>query len=601
MPQDKKKIVPINYTNRDFNSIKESLVSYAKKYYPERYKDFSEAGFGSLLIDTVAYVGDIMSFYLDYQTNESFLQTSIEYENVLKHANQLGYKFQGIATSFGEIELYVTIPATPNGIGPDMSYAPIIGKGTTFTSTSGVPFALLDDVVFSEASEIIVASVSQDAASIPTHYALKAKGNVISGMLKTQSITMGDYERFPRVKINDFDVVEIISVMDSQGNQYYEVDNLSQDIIYKSVATKNEDQNTTPFILKPFPVPRRFVTMNDYPFMYLQFGYGQENDLTTEEVLDSSKVSLNLHGKNYISEPSFDPTNLIKTDKLGISPSNTALTILYRKNGRENVNIASNTLTNISNPIVNFDNIQNLIFSRVTEVIESLEVVNREPIVGDVSLPTIEEIKYRTYGMISSQSRAVTREDYLSLIYNMPAKFGSVKRATIAQDINSFKRNLNIYTVSEDSAGNLINSNMTLKNNLKTWITKNKMINDTIDILDAKIVNVGIEFEIMADDFANKFEVLNAAILELSAHVSSAKYNIGESIRVSDLYRKMKNIDGLLDVINVKIVKKTGIIYSSVDFDVAENTSMDGRLVSAPIDHIFEFKYPNLDIVGKVK
>jgi hypothetical protein len=601
LPHDKKKKVPINYTDRDFNSIKDSLVSHAKRYYPDRYKDFSSAGFGSLLLDTVAYVGDVLSFYLDYQTNESFLETSIEYNNVLKHARQSGYKFQGVATSYGEVELYATVPALDNGIGPDMSYAPVIGRGTTFTSTGGIPFTLLEDVVFSNASEIIVASVSNDAASLPTHYALKAMGTVISGFVKTQTISIADYQRFPKLKINDFDVVEVISVFDTDGNQYYEVDNLSQDIVYRSVANKSEDKITTPFILKPFPVPRRFVTSYELPFMYMQFGYGTDENMNIEESLDSSKVALNLYGKNYISDSAFDPTNLIKSDKLGIVPSNTTLTVVYRKNGASNVNIAANTLTSIVRPIVNFEDSQNLVFTKASEVIQSIQVRNPNPISGDVSLPSVEEVKYRAYGMISSQSRAVTREDYLSLIYNMPSKFGAIKRASVVQDVNSFKRNLNIYTISENQNGNLSSPTATLKKNLKTWLSRNKMINDTIDILDAKIVNVGIQFEIMADDHVNKYDILNQAISALASEVSISKYNIGEPIRVSNFYRTLKNIDGLLDVVSIKIVKKVGTDYSSVDFDIKENTSLDGRLVGIPMDHIFEFKFPNLDIVGKVK
>ena len=183
----------------------------------------------------------------------------------------------------------------------------------------------------------------------------------------------------------------------------------------------------------------------------------------------------------------------------------------------------------------------------------------------------------------------------------MPSKFGAIKRASVVQDVNSFKRNLNIYTISENQNGNLSLPTTTLKNNLKTWLSRNKMINDTIDILDAKIVNVGIQFEIMADDYVNKYDILNQAISALASEVSISKYNIGEPIRVSNFYRTLKNIDGLLDVISIKIVKKVGTDYSSVDFDIKENTSLDGRLVGIPMDHIFEFKFPNLDIVGKVK
>ena len=282
-------------------------------------------------------------------------------------------------------------------------------------------------------------------------------------------------------------------------------------------------------------------------------------------------------------------------------PSNTNLTVVYRQNGSSNVNVAAKSLNTIQSPIVNFNNYQNLDFKKVSAVVDSLEAINDHPITGDTSLPSVEEIKYRAYGMASSQSRAVTREDYLSLIYNMPPKFGSIKRAAVIQDTNSFKRNLNIYVISEDNSSKLINCNSSLKNNLKTWLSRNKMINDTIDILDAKIVNYGIEFEVISENQSNKFDVLNAAIQALVTKSSTSKYNIGESIRVGDFYKALKDIDGLLDVVNIRIVKKTGTIYSSVDFNINDYTSLDGRLITLPMDYIFEIKYPTLDIVGKVK
>ena len=601
MPYQKnKKIVPINYVSRDFDSIKDSLVDHAKRYYSDRFKDFSEASFGSLMIDTAAYIGDVLSFYLDYQANESFLETSIEYNNVLKHARQMGYKFQGVSTSYGTVTLFLTIPAKTNGIGPDMQYAPMLKRGTIFTTNSGTPFSLNQDVDFSSPSnEIVVASVNQTTGT-PTKYAVKAYGQIISGELGIQTIDVADYSPFPRFKINGTNITEIVSVIDNQGNEYYEVENLSQNTIYKPIVNKASDKENTPFLLKPLSVPRRFMMISELNATFIQFGYGSEGDLETEETLDPSKVALDLHARNYITEKAFDPTVLLKSDKLGIAPSNTSLTVVYRVNGPSNVNLASNSLSSVVNPIMQFENIQSLNSSKVSDVVGSMEFINESPIVGSVDIPTIEELKYRTYGAMSSQNRAVTKEDYLSLIFNMPPKFGAIKRASIEQDTNSFKRNLNIYVLSENNSGFLVNSSNSLKNNLKTWLLSKKMINDTIDILDGKVVNVGIEYQIIAEEQQNKYELLTRATLALQTTIYSSNYAIGEPIRLSVFYNALKNVSGILDVVNIKLVKKAGSNYSSVDFDMSEFSSADGRVVYAPVDHVFEFKFPNQDIKGIV-
>ena len=601
MPYEKsKKIIPINYTSRDFDTIKESLVDHAKRYYSDRFQDFSEASFGSLMLDTAAYIGDVLSFYLDYQANESFLETSIEYSNVLKHARQMGYKYQGISTSYGIVTLYITVPAKTNGIGPDMKYAPILKKGTIFSSDAGSPFTLNNDVDFSSPSNEIVVSAVDQVSGTPTSYAIRAYGQLISGEFGTQTVEIGDYSPFPRFRINGSNVTEIVTVIDNQGNQYYEVENLSQNIIYKPVVNKAVDKENTPYLLKPMAVPRRFITITELNTTHIQFGFGTENDLETEEILDPSKLALDLHARNYITERAFDPSRLLRTDKLGVAPSNTSLTIVYRVNGPSNVNLSSNSLANVVNPIMEFANQQTLDFSQVQNTISSLEFINEKPIVGSVSLPTIEELKHRTYGAMSSQNRAVTKQDYLSLIYNMPPKFGAIKRASIEQDTDSFKRNLNIYVLSENNSGFLVNSGSSLKNNLKTWLLSKKMINDTIDILDGKVVNVGIDYHIIADDQQNKFELLNRATLALQRVIYSSNYAIGEPIRLSTFYNALKNVNGIMDVANIKLVKKTGTQYSSVDFSIFDFSSADGRTVYAPVDHVFEFKYPNQDIKGLV-
>jgi hypothetical protein len=610
VPNDKKRKIPINYTSREFTSIKNDLVNYARRYYPDTFQDYNEASFGSLMLDTVAYVGDILSFYLDYSVNESFLDTANDYNNVLKLSKQLGYRKTGVPVSTGPIALYVIIPASTVAddvsFQPDYSYAPILKRGAIFSTVSGVPFTLMEDVSFSSTSAETVVAKTDPTTGNPLSYAIKAYGQIMSGEIFTETFVIGDYERFPRISLAGNSVVDVMSVFDSNGNRFYEVDYLSQDTVYIPVRNNNIDlssqvQDTEPvFIMKQLSVPRRFITEHEDNKTFLQFGFGSEDNLNYEVVTDPSRYGINMHGRDYIQDASFDPTNLINTDKLGLAPSNTTLTVNYRQNGAPNVNVSAKTIKSVTNKSFDFNNIGNLNSSKVREVIASLEFENEEPIVGSTREDTTEEIKYKAYGMFSSQNRAVTQQDYMSLIYNMPAKFGSVKRAAILQDKNSFKRNLNIYVVCEDEYGNLTAANGAVKNNIKTWLSTNKMINDTIDILDAKIVNLGLQFSAITDTQFDAFEVLNSATIKLQDYFKNSTMNIGESIRYGDVLRVLKEVEGLLDVVQLNIIRRTGPSYSSGIFNIDQMTTADGRLVVAPSDVIFEVKFPEVDIIGTI-
>ena len=296
----------------------------------------------------------------------------------------------------------------------------------------------------------------------------------------------------------------------------------------------------------------------------------------------------------------FDPTNLIETDKLGVVPSNTVLTISYIRNTANSLNAAVNTVESIGSAEFLFSNIGDLDPNTVQTTKNSLECLNDEPISGFVSVPSSQELKHRAYGSYTSQNRAVTLQDYQSLIYNMPPQFGAVKRANIVRDANSAKRNLNIFVLSEDHNGDLMPATSTLKNNIKTWLSNYKMINDTMDILDGKIVNIGIEFVAVSDVHTNKFDLLNLAKINLINDLADIKYDLGEPFRISDVFRSLKNTEGILDVTKVKIFKRKGNIYSSFFYNIEENTTPDNRLIRIPEYAAFEIKFPNDDIVGRI-
>ena len=591
----------IKYTSRDFNSIKGELIQYAKRYYSNSYKDFSEAGFGSLMLDTVSYIGDMLSFYLDYNVNESFLDTSIEYDNILRIGKQMGFRFKGNPASFGQASFYIIVPANANATDPDPDYIPILKKGSTFSSRDGITFTLNEDINFADPdNEQVIATVDTGNGN-PTGYAIKAAGQVISGEVMSETKTVGDYAKFLRIILLAEDITEIISVFDGEGNEYFEVDYLSQDVVYKDVINRGANKTTTTAAMRPFGVPRRFTAERTGAGMTLQFGFGSERDIKTDPFIDPSKVILDVHSRDYVSDISFDPSNLLRSDKLGVAPANTTLTIVYRRNTSQDVNVSANGLVNVDGPLIDFENITILNSTLAGNVINSLEVNNEEPITGDISLPTTSELKERIYNVYAAQNRAVTALDYKSLCYSMPTKYGSIKRVSVTKDPGSLKRNLNIYVLSEDINENFIQTNSTIKENLRQWLNQGRMINDTLDILDGKIINIGIEFNVVSNLESNRFEVLNNATLALIDFYTN-KLEIGEPFYLADVYNILNRTPGIVDTTEVKIVQKTGGDYSSnIRFDIDNNMSPDQRYIVTPDNAVLEIKFPDIDIKGNVR
>lgn len=595
-----KKNVPVKYTSRDFQSIKSDLVNHAKRYYPDTFKDFSEAGFGSLMLDAVSYIGDSLSFYLDFQANETFLQNTLEFDNVLKLAKQSGYKFKSNPSSATQASFFILIPASTLGNVPNNNYLPVVKQGSTFSADNGTVFVLDEDVNFIN-SPVVVARVN-DITGTPTFFAAKSYGKVVSGELKRTEVTVGNFSKFLKLTLPLSNVSEVVSIIDSEGKQYYEVDYLSQNTIYKSVTNRDTStKSQTPMILKPHIAARRFST-DIYPGqLEIQFGSGKEEDFDTEVQLDPKNVSLSMNGKSYITDRSVDPSKLVESDNFGISPSNTVLTVTYRQNNIDNVNVASNTLNNIISANLEFEDEANLSNSLVESVKDSLEIINEEPVTGDAEDIDTEELKNRVLNSYGSQNRAVTEQDYIATVYSMPSKHGAVKKASIHRDTNSLRRNMNLFIISENSDGKLSSANQVTKNNLKTWVNKNKMMNDTIDILDAKVLNLGITFEVIAETEVDSASTLERCISSLKNKFASEVPEVGEDFYISDVYNVLNEVEGVVDVVTVNVSKKVGGNYASIAFDINRNISSDGRYVVMPKNVIYEIKFPNTDIKGAVR
>ncbi len=592
---------PINYTSRDFDTIKQDLVNYTKRYYPNTFQDFNEASFGALMLDLVSYVGDQLSFYLDYQTNETFIDTALESRNIISLAKQLGFKYPGAATSTGAVAFYIEVPVNTTTLGPDSSYIPILRAGSTVTSSGGSIYTLVESVDFSDPSNEITVSKVDNTTGTPLNFAIKAYGTVVSGQQYQQTITVGDYQRFLKLQLDRAFISEVISVVDQEGHEYYEVEYLSQDIVYKELPNFNVDKIATPFQLVALPAPRRFTTEYDeIGQATLQFGYGSAKNLTSDVIADPADVVLNVTGRDYITSATFDPSNLNESDKFGVTPANTVLTVTYTSNNGSAVNAPVGAIKQVGNTNLAFSDITTLNGALAQVVRDSVEVENEAPILGDTAQMTPEEIRIRAFSNFATQNRAVSRADYINLCYRMPSKFGKIKRVNVVQDQDSFKRNLNLYVLAENQ-GNFAIPNQTMKNNLRQWLAPRRMLNDSIDILDGKIINFGIRFEVLADLEVNRYTLVDKCIVALQEKYLNVKYNIGDPVYISDIYKILNDVPGVTDTITVELTNKSGGIYSNYVYNIRTNLSDDGRFLQIPQDAAAEVLLPNVDIVGVVK
>lgn len=595
------KTFKVNYLSRDFQSIKNDLKEYAKRYYSNEFSDLSEASINSFMIDVVAYTGDILSYYTDYQANESFLATAVEDKNVTNLAKSLGYKETSSTTTAGKVGMYMLIPSDGYGT-PDYTKVPIIKKGTTLKTTDGSRKYLINEDIIIDESFIgtnYVVARTNDVGN-PTYFAIKFFVPVISGELSTTNVTVGAFKKFNKIALTDTNTVEIISVVDSEENEYYEVPNLSQNIIYKSVLNQDSKDSAVRYTLTTISAQRRFVFDIDQGFPYLVFGakqYRPDEDLTINPITEPSKFILNRYNNDFLQDSYFEPHKLLNGDSYGVGPENTVLTVTYRKNSNQ-INTANiGEITIIDNLLYDFSSV--LPSDTVNTIIASIQVLNEEPIVGENFTLTNNEKKDLAGMIYQAQNRAVTAKDYEALTYMMPTKYGSIKRVKAERDARSLKNNINLYVICSDQNGALAAPNTKIKENLKTWLADYKIITDTVDIIDAKIINLGINYTILVDPNYNKIDVYNLVQNQL-ANAFTTKPQIGESFKILDIYREIQKVDGVLDVTDVKITNITSTGYSSLTFNVNQNLTQDGNMVLMPKNAIYEIKYPTVDIVGKV-
>lgn len=600
----------IKYLNKDFSGLRQSLIDFAKNYYPNTYNDFSDASPGMMFLEMSSYVGDILSYYTDIQLKESLANSADERINIMNIAQNFGYKPKNIVPSTVNLDIYQLVPSIQSGSSyvPDWNYAVTVDSNMIVKSTvNDINFRTLNLVDFKYSSSYdptIVTIYQVDNNNNPTYFLLKKQTIAVAGTINSVSYTFTSPRRYDKINLPDTDIIEILDIVDSDNNTWYEVPYLAQDTIL--IGELNTMYNSSyynsaslsPYVAKLVKTSRRFVTrINSNNTYTIQFGAGIASSDDEEIIPNPDLVGSSLY-TNVLSY-SIDPSNFLYTKTYGLAPNNTVLTIRYTTGGGILSNVPSNTITNVisSNITTISSGLNDALYNFAKN---SIACNNPEPASGGSNESSIEEIRLNAMASFAAQNRAITLQDYIVRVYSMPQKFGTVAKAYITKnDVNSLT--LDLYVLGMDQNNNLNNLNDIVKKNLMTYINEYRMITDSINIKNAYIVNIGIDFQIIILPGFNSNEVLLNCINKLKDIFNISKWQINQPIILSNIYTELDKVQGVQTVVNVnfKNLYDSTLGYSDNIYNL-QLATRNGVIYPSYDPCIFEIKYLNKDIQGKV-
>jgi len=617
----------ISYLGKDFGQFRKNLIDFTKQYFPNDYNDFNESSPGMLFMEMASYVGDVLSYYADNNLKESLLEQASERKNIYDLAKTLGYKSKNAIPSYCNIDIFQLIPATGSGtnVSPDFSYALTIKPGLQIKQTDGsAEFRTLDTVDFSFSSSINPTEVtvyeSNETTKQPIYYLLKKQAQVVSGKLKTATFSFTTPKQYDKVVIDDTNIIDIVSCTETDGDAWYEVEYLAQDTIFQEVPNLIENdpdfaqyRSSSPSLLKLLKTSKRFITrLRSDRKLEIQFGAGISDNNDEEIIPNPDNVGNGLAVFRRPIDVDIDPSNFLYTRAYGQAPSNTTLTITYTIGGGVSDNVSAGVLTKIEK--IDFDDDPNATTSAAMNnfVKSSVTVSNEKPATGGKSGDSVQDIKNNAMANFATQNRLVTRDDYIIRCYSMPAKFGSVAKSYIVPDDqlsqNQFETTripnplaMNLYVLGFDRNRNLTSLNEAIKTNLKNYLDYYRILTDAINIIDAFIINIGLEFEITVATNYNSNEVLLNCIEELKTYFDIDKWQINQPIVMSDIMNLLGRVRGVNSVVdvNIKNLYDTANNYSGNIYDL--NTATKQGIIYPPLDPaIFEVKFPKKDIKGRV-
>jgi len=622
----------VNLINRDFGQFRKNLIDFTKTYFPNTYNDFNESSPGMMFIEMASYIGDVLSFYTDTQLRESLLTSAEENRNLFNLAAAYGYKPKNYIPATVKLDVFQLVPSIGSGdsVRPDYDYAMKIEDGMQVGSSENrdVNFIVQGEIDFSVSSSFNPTEVSvyqiNESTNEPIYYLLKKTVKASSGTLETSTFTFGSPKIYDKIKIENPNLIRIKSITDSDGDEWTHVPYLAQDTVFQQIEN-NEDNTSeysqyngdTPYLLKLKKVPKRFITrLEDKGVMVIQFGAGISNNADEEIIPNPDNVGSSLYNIVGDLDQGIDPSNFLYTKTYGVAPANTTLTVEYLVGNGVVDNVSAKDLTSIVSVVPTFRNQSNLDSDIIRFVESSLAVTNPEPARGGRSEESMDEIRNNAMAFFAAQNRTVTKEDYIMRCYALPPQFGSVAKAYITQDyqIDSKTNNtipnplaLNLYTLGYDSNKNLTQLNPATKNNLKNYISYYRMLTDAVNIKDAFIINIGIDFEIITLPEYNSNEVLLRCINSITDYFNIDNWRIGEPIQLSKLYVLLDGVKGVQSVVRpdrngeggLRVFNRFNGNYSPNKYSIS-NATKNGIIYPAKDPSIFEIKFPKNDIRGRV-
>tara|TARA_R110000787_G_scaffold74747_2_gene165981 strand:+ start:5464 stop:7308 length:1845 start_codon:yes stop_codon:yes gene_type:complete len=605
----------INYINKDFTEYRSQLINYSQTYFPTTYTDFSETSPGMMFIEQAAYIGDVLSFYLDNQIQENYVQYARQNDNLFQLSYMYGYKPRVTSLSTTDVDFYQVVPSVLSGSEyvPDYNYALYVNSNTKVSTRTGTPtnFSIENPIDFTVSSSTnpTTVSVAQITADVPSQFLLKKSARAFSGDIKNIQFTFGAPQEFATVNIVSNDIAGVLDIVDSDGNKWYEVNYLGEEQVYDSIKNTNINDpnnyatgNDSPYLLQTKAVQNRFATrfINDST-LQLQFGAGSPLSTTEEIIPNPSNVGIGLpFGQDKLTS-AYSPTNFVFTNTYGVAPTNTTLTVRYYVGGGVSSNILSNTLTNPDTSTIQF--IQSSLNTTLAQtVFNSIATNNPIAASGGSDGDSIEEIRQNIISNFGSQMRNVTADDYLVRTLSMPPTYGTISKAFTqrpnAEDANT---TLNIFVLSVDNNNKLTTASTTLKNNLKTYLNQYRMIGDSLSIRDAFVINIGVNFEIITLPNYNNNRVLGDCIIALQRYFNTNRWQINQPILLNPLYVLLDEVEGVQTVKTIKISNISGLSkgYSEWAYDI-NGATQNGTIFPSLDPSIFEVKFPNTDIKGQV-
>lgn len=626
----------IKYLSKDFSSLKQSLIEYAKAYYPQSYNDFSPASPGTMFIDMAAYVGDIMSFYLDNQIQETFLQYAKQKDNLMTMAYMLGYRPKVTSAATTTVDVYQQLPAInlSGSTVPDWRYALILEQGMQVSAYgSSVAYYLPESIDFSVSSssnptEISVYETDGATNSKPTKFLLKKSAPAVSGEVKsTKVLAPSSREKFFTITLTDTDVIEIISITDSEGNKWYEVPYLAQSTIID--AKKNNPSNDpnyahssieVPYLMEVLDIPRRFTTrFKSDNTLEIQFGAGMSDTNIVEPNPDEDylpnvyKVGMGSIEGRSLFHNTYNPMNFVNTKAYGISPTNTTLTINYLVGGGAKSNVGSNQIVNILSYTSSFYGGITPSAQLENQTLQSLAINNPSASSGGGDGDSFDEIRLNTLSQFPTQMRAVTEQDYVATIYSMPSKFGQVAKVYMTKDDiiqhNQLETSpelqdshaLTAYILSYDVNKNVTNPPAALMQNLKTYISNYRMLTDSISLKSGYVINIGVNFDIVTRPNYPSREVLANCIQVMKDLFNISNWQINQPIILSEVYTALDKVVGVQTVKKIEFYNLSDAdgAYSQYGYDI-KGATVNGIIYPSLDPSIFEIKFPETDIYGRV-